>query len=145
MIQHFTLTKSTSVCCECYGLAQRIISASSKNNSKKKNYSKAALQWCSQEKVLHHIYNLPCSFIEITLRHGRSPVNLLHIFRTPSYKNTSGELLLIIFDIACIMKVKTINNNHRLHLSYGVCFDREQKAKIPISATYNQSKKQWDN
>ena len=26
--------------------------------------------------------------------HGRSPVNLLHIFRTPFPKNTSGELLL---------------------------------------------------
>ena len=24
-----------------------------------------------------------CNFIEITLRHGFSPVNLLHIFRTP--------------------------------------------------------------
>ena len=32
--------------------------------------------------------------IEITLRHGCSPVNLLHIFRTPFLKNTSGWLLL---------------------------------------------------
>ena len=37
---------------------------------------------------------LLCSFIEITLRHGCSPVNLLHIFKTPSHKNTSGGLLL---------------------------------------------------
>ena len=35
-----------------------------------------------------------CNFIEITLQHGCSPVNLLHIFKTPSYKNTSGGLLL---------------------------------------------------
>ena len=35
-----------------------------------------------------------CNFIEITLRHGYSPVNLLHIFRTPFLKNTSGGLLL---------------------------------------------------
>ena len=34
------------------------------------------------------------NFIEITLRHGCSPVNLLHIFRTPFTKNTSGWLLL---------------------------------------------------
>ena len=34
------------------------------------------------------------NFIEITLRHGCSPVNLLHIFRTPYYKNTYGWLLL---------------------------------------------------
>ena len=32
--------------------------------------------------------------IEITLRHGCSPVYLLHIFKTPFYKNTSGGLLL---------------------------------------------------
>ena len=34
------------------------------------------------------------SLFEITLRHGCSPVYLLHIFRTPSLKNTSGRLLL---------------------------------------------------
>ena len=39
---------------------------------------------------------LLCSFIEIVLRHGFSPVNLLHIFRTPFLKNTSGRLLLIM-------------------------------------------------
>ena len=36
---------------------------------------------------------LLCNFIEITLRHGCSPVNLLHIFRTPFTKNTSGRML----------------------------------------------------
>ena len=34
------------------------------------------------------------NFIEITLRHGWSPINLLHIFRTPFTKITSGWLLL---------------------------------------------------
>ena len=34
------------------------------------------------------------NFIEITLRHGCSPVNLLYIFGTPFSKNTSGWLLL---------------------------------------------------
>ena len=34
------------------------------------------------------------NFIEITLRHGCSDVNLLHIFKTPFPKNTSGWLLL---------------------------------------------------
>ena len=38
--------------------------------------------------------DLLCSFIEIALRHGCSPVNLLHIFKTLFYKNTSGGLLL---------------------------------------------------
>ena len=35
------------------------------------------------------------NFIEITLQYGCSPVNLLHIFRTLFFKNTSGWLLLL--------------------------------------------------
>ena len=35
-------------------------------------------------------------FIEIALRHGCSPVNLLHIFITPFSKNTSWGLLLVL-------------------------------------------------
>ena len=34
------------------------------------------------------------NFTEITLRHGCSLVNLLHIFRTPFFKNMSRRLLL---------------------------------------------------
>ena len=37
---------------------------------------------------------LLCNSIKITLRHGRSPVNLLHIFRTPFRKNAWRWLLL---------------------------------------------------
>ena len=37
---------------------------------------------------------LPSNFIKIALRHGCSPVNLLHISRTPSPENTSGGLIL---------------------------------------------------
>ena len=44
------------------------------------------------------------SFIEITLRHGCSPVNLLHIFRTPFPKNTSEELLLYKRFIGLLIK-----------------------------------------
>ena len=36
-----------------------------------------------------------CNFIEIALWYGCSPVNLLHIFRIPFPKNSSGWLLLI--------------------------------------------------
>ena len=39
-------------------------------------------------------FNNVANFIEMTLRHGCSPVNLLHIFRTPFPRNTSGWLLL---------------------------------------------------
>ena len=36
------------------------------------------------------------NFTDIAFRHGCSPINLLHIFRTPFLKNTSGRLLLIL-------------------------------------------------
>ena len=38
--------------------------------------------------------NLLCNFIEIILWHGYCPVNLLHMFRTPFRKSTSGGLVL---------------------------------------------------
>ena len=65
--------------------------------------SEAATQRCSWEKVfwkyaaigvLRCSIKLQSNFTEIALRHGCSPVNLLHIFRTPFPKNTSGQLLL---------------------------------------------------
>ena len=48
------------------------------------NIAEAALQRCSD--VLKSVVSIKllCNFIEITLQHGCSPVNLLHIFRTPS-------------------------------------------------------------
>ena len=57
-------------------------------------YSEAATQRCSSKKK-----PLPkCDFNKVTkqLRHECSPVKLLHIFRTPLLKNTSGLLLLYI-------------------------------------------------
>ena len=67
----------------------------------------AALQRCSQEKVFwKYVTNLQknthvevrsqefSNFIEISLCHGCSPVNLLHVFGTPFPENTSGGLLL---------------------------------------------------
>ena len=46
------------------------------------------------------------NFVEITLRHGCSPVNLLHIFRTPFLKNTSGRLLLYLgYSQISVMKI----------------------------------------
>ena len=66
----------------------------------------AAVQWCSQESCsenLQQIYRrtpMPkCDFN--TLQHECSPVNLLHIFRTLFFKNTSAWLLLLI---QCILQ-----------------------------------------
>ena len=43
-------------------------------------------------------------FTEITLWHWCSPVNLLHTFRTPFPKNTSGELLLTLVAVNYFLK-----------------------------------------
>ena len=47
----------------------------------------------SLKPLLQVKINFQINFIEITLRHGCSPVNLLHIFRTPFLKNTSERLV----------------------------------------------------
>ena len=54
-------------------------------------YRKTPMSKCDFNKVVS-------DFIEIALRQGRSPVNLLHIFRTPFQQNmaASGKRSLII-------------------------------------------------
>ena len=57
---------------------------------------KDVLKRCSKFTVEHPCHS-PISirnFIEISLRHGCSLVNLIHIFRIPFLENTSGWLLL---------------------------------------------------
>ena len=65
---------------------------------------KGALKICSKFTGKHPwrsaiSIKLQSNFIEITLWHECSPVNLLHIFRTPFLKNTSRWLLLDIEDM----------------------------------------------
>ena len=60
---------------------------------------KSVLKICSNFTGEHPCWSvisvkLQSNFIEIAIRHGCSPVNLLHIFRTPFPRNTSGWLLL---------------------------------------------------
>ena len=62
-------------------------------------FGKGVLRICSKLTGEHPCQSaisikLQNNFIEITLRHGCSPVNLMHIFRTPFLKHTSGGLLL---------------------------------------------------
>ena len=59
---------------------------------------------------------LLCNFIEIPLRHGFAPINLLYIFRIPFPRSNSGWLLLKAFSaLHCLVsmfeKQKTCNNN----------------------------------
>ena len=51
--------------------------------------------------------------IEIALRHGCSPINLLHIFRTPFLKNTSGWLLLYLFQSSKLLKITENQTSQR--------------------------------
>ena len=60
---------------------------------------KGVLKKCSKFSGEHSCQSaisikLLCCFINIAPQHGRSPVNLLYIFRTPFPRNTSKELLL---------------------------------------------------
>ena len=79
---------------------QRCIETTVRSSHSEVFLGKGVLKICSKFTGEH-----PCRsmisikllcFIEITLRHKCSPVNLLHIFRTPFLKNASGWLLLIL-------------------------------------------------
>ena len=76
-------------------------------------------------------------FIEITLRHGCSPINLLHISRTTFLKNSSGWLLLhraltpikpslnpitllIHYTISVFLQIKTKRTNFIHWLTKGI-------------------------
>ena len=59
---------------------------------------------------------LLCNFVEISLRHGCSPVNLLHIFRTNFTRNTSGRLQYRGPDLGQIAYVRTwLTRNHKFY------------------------------
>ena len=50
--------------------------------------------FCKYAENLQENNHAEVQFIELALRYGCSPVNLLHIFRTPFPKNTYGRQLL---------------------------------------------------
>ena len=86
---------------------------------------KSVLKICSKFTGEHHCQIVIsvkwlCNFIEITLRHGRSLVNLLHIFRTHFTKNTSGRLLLFY-----IFKVLVFENrSEKASVKNAYCFSK---------------------
>ena len=57
---------------------------------------KGVLKICSKFAEEH-------PFAEVTLRYGCSPVTLLHIFRAPFLKNTSGWLLVKSIMVVCLV------------------------------------------
>ena len=81
------------------------------------SYKKCVLKICRKftgENPCRSVISikLQSNFIEITLRHGCSPVNLLHIFRTSFAKNTSGRQLLISY----LLKMILLRQYRTLHL-----------------------------
>ena len=67
---------------------------------------KGALKICSKltgEHPCQSVFSIKllCNFLEITLWHGCSPVNLQDIFRTPFTKITFGWLLLLVNNCRC--------------------------------------------
>ena len=74
--------------------------------------------------------DLQSNFIESALRHGCSPVNLMHIFRTFFPKNTSGRLLLQYVHCNCLFSslCRHIFWNQP-YLSNQIVFLPEQKIK----------------
>ena len=81
---------------------------------------KGVLKICSKFTGEHScrsviLIKLVWNFIEITLRHGCSPVNLLHIFRTLFTKNNSGWLLLHLAEM-----ISKTNNQKQQSLASGL-------------------------
>ena len=64
---------------------------------------------------------LPCNFIEITLLHGCSPVNLLHVLRAPFLKNTSRRLLLKLYQNPFFFTMKWNVNKPNRKIVKTVC------------------------
>ena len=84
--------------------------------------------------------NLQSNFIEITLRHQCSPVNLLHVFRTPFRKNTSGCLLLhdwFSYKNSRKIKVLSLSLDTRRNLNVRKTFRRHPGSLLNILCTFN--------
>ena len=62
------------------------------------------------------------NFIEIALRHGYSPVNLLYIFRISFPKNTPGRLLLKESESHNLQLNKKTRKFCSIHVSVGLSF-----------------------
>ena len=82
---------------EAEHLIRRPINRLYRSNSSEVFLGKGVLKICSKFKGVHPYRSvistkLQNNFIEIALRHGYYPVNLLHIFGTPFPKNNFGGL-----------------------------------------------------
>ena len=70
---------------------------------------------------------LLCNIIEITLRHGCSPLTLLNIFRTPFLKNISGRLLLLFINTELENHLSVERKPLKMYQSYQKLSGNEKK------------------
>ena len=88
----------------------------------RKGYSENMWQIYRRKSIPKSDFN----FIEITLRHGWSPVNLLHIFKAPFSKNTSGGMLLNFAKTGLHCSCFPVNSQNFSeeisHIIHRVCF-----------------------
>ena len=77
----------------------------------------------------------------IPLRHGCSPVNLLHVFRTPFLKNTSVWLLLKLF-LSClnlILTTSTLTFTFTLFCQFIITFlELKNEKKTTVKSNYQK-------
>ena len=96
---HVSLFSGKLRCTQIKYLLFRVINGDSRSSYPEVFLEKGALIFCSKftgEHLCRSVISIKllCNFTEITLRHGWSSVNLLHVFRAPFTKDTSGWLLL---------------------------------------------------
>ena len=78
-----------------------------------------------------------CNFTEIALRHGCSPENLLHIFRTSFPRNTSRWLLLVSTYLNKVLTRQSIQWDQIFIFKRGSIFATEQNNIFLISPIIN--------
>ena len=84
------------------------------------SWKKGVLKICSKftgEHLRRSVISikLQSNFIDITLWHGCSPLNLLHIFRTSFSKSTSGWMLLFVLSQRYSPKTTNLYLPHTLN------------------------------
>ena len=112
------------------------------------------LKICSKFTGVHPCRSaISSNLIDIAFRHRCSPVNLLHIFRTPFLKNTSGRLLLDgaknMYGIKNGVSNKILSENpkafftrcfgHALNLAVGDMVKNARFLKDSMDTTYDNS------
>ena len=94
------MTGTNLIIFQCKLISQAIL----QSKTQQKQQSRGALKkrcYENRQQIYRRTPMSECDFnkvalqLEIALRHGCSPVNMLYIFRTPFPKITSGRLLLI--------------------------------------------------